>query len=286
MTRLVATPKVKKIALNATKSSGKGSTLQMILAMKQRSPYLIALAIPVLLSASVRAQTQPASTPAAAPFFQHWSLSLLAGPSLPTGTFASKDNSSSEPGHARIGAGAELDLTYWLNRSFGVMFAAGGQEISVAPFTPYLTARTEGSTIKNDPWKVGRFLAGGTFRRPLSARFTVDIRVLGGLLKTSIPGYTYYPPFEFAPHPGPTRWAAFSLPWTFAYEAGAGLQWQLPGRLFLRMDAGFIGADPNNNKAILIYNPPAGVTTIGIAPPPPKQPITVLQLGVGAGIHF
>jgi len=244
--------------------------------MKKRLLYNLTFLI--VLNMTANAQTTPEKP-------SRWSLSLSAGPSFPTGTFASNDRLSSESGHARIGAGAELALTYWLNRRFGLVFAAAGQENAIGTFTSLPDPGFGNVTIENDPWKIARFLAGGTFSHPLSARLSFDIRALAGLLKTSIPGYTYHTNSGSGQSNVQSDGHApgFSLPWTFAYEAGAGLQWQSPGRLFLRLDAAYTGADPRLHQEFTIT---VNGATTGTGTIEHKQPIGALQLGLGAGLRL
>ena len=244
--------------------------------MKKRLYY--PLAILIVLHTAANAQTTPEKP-------SRWSLSLSAGPSFPTGKFASKDLLSDESGDARIGAGAELALTYWLNPCIGLMFAAAGQENPIGTFTSPPDPGFGTLTIENDPWKIARFLAGGTFSHPLSAGFSLDFRALAGLLKTSIPGYTYHTNSGsgLSTSQSAGKAAAFPLPWTFAYEAGAGLKWQSPGRLFLRLDAAYIGADPRLHQEITITVNGATTGTGTIAH---KQPIGALLVGLGAGIRL
>ena len=238
------------------------------------------LLLPLVLLLQLSGRAQKAQEP-----LSRWSLSLSAGPAFPIGKFASKDQLASESGHARIGAGAELALTYWLNRSFGVVATAAGQENSIGTFTSVPNPGSGSATIQNDPWKIARFLAGGTFSHPLSGGLSLEIRALAGLLKTRLPGYTYHisSGSGLSSSQSGGKASAFSLPWTFAYEAGAGLKWQSPGRLFLRLDAAYTGANPKLHQDIIIM---VNGTTTGTGTIEHEQPIAALRVGLGAGIRL
>jgi hypothetical protein len=210
------------------------------------------LLVLILLAGLAPARAQKTQRPA-----NPWSLSILAGPTIPAGAFASTDLLNSEAGRARTGAGAELALTYWPIRSIGIMVAVAGQINSMRPYTASRFGYPGIITAQNDPWKIARYLAGPTASLGLSKRLSLEGRLLGGVLKTSYPSvvYTYNNSLT-------DRFHATSIPWTFDWEAGAGCKWQLPGKGFLLADVSYQISKPWSH------------------------PIQSVQLGLGAGIGF
>ncbi|HEY4108546.1 hypothetical protein [Puia sp.] len=257
--------------------------------MKKQPLYVLAL-LAILQTTQVRAQTQTQlpeaqTQPAAAarqPAFHRWSVSLQAGPSLPVGKFASGNPTSDEAGHAHVGVGAELALTRWFNRRVGLTFAAAGQQNAIGAVTPPPNPVTGTVFTRNDPWKVGRLLAGATLDLPLSSpRLSLVVRALAGVIKTTSPANTLR--LYVSGNPLDVKIAAVPFSWAFAYEAGASLKWQSPGRLFLLADAAYGGAKPNFYKEYPIMVDPVTRSVITVQH---KQPIGAMQISAGAGISF
>jgi len=222
---------------------------------------------------TARAQTDAPKHPA----IHKWSLDLSAGLAVPVGKFASNDYNA-ESGHAKVGATAEFAVTRWLNPSFGITFAAAGQENSIGKFTTYTNPGPAYST-EYDSWKLARLLAGVSFNRRLSKTgFSIGVRALAGVLKTSAPGYTEY----IGNHQNEVRTPSSPLHWAFAYEAGAGLKWQSTGKLFLLLDAAYAGSTPEYMRTynLIEYGRPASYAIRH------NQPISTVQFRVGAGLRL
>ncbi len=176
--------------------------------------------------------------------FSRWSIGLSAGPSFPTGKFTDENTSDLRSGYALTGVGAELTGGYRLNPSFGLVAMAGWQENKQKiPQQPY-----NNPTILIDPyilvapppshtWNIVRLLTGISYAHPFSthSRLSLQIRALGGLLKTSIP---------VVMNSIASTENSQTLPWTFCYQADAGLKWKLSSKFSLTTTAGYTESSP------------------------------------------
>lgn len=181
----------------------------------------------------IRAQAQNAPSP--------WTIGFAAGPAFPTGSFANKTPSYDTYGSATTGVGVELTAGYRLCSHFGLVAFAGDQSNSrdlskfAARFpqngaTPgYLAAR----------WDIFRLLVGGAYTQSLSKHGgpILQIRLLGGALKTKVPASSIYSdPIQNA--------VALPMPCTFSYQADAGLKFKLARTLSLVTTAGYAAGNP------------------------------------------
>ena len=191
----------------------------------------------ILSFALVRAEAQEQ--------FSHWSIGFSAGPSFPTGHFGSKSNQD-KSGYAATGFSAEVTGGYAFNQSFGLALVAGEQKNKFAIFSQN-TAQPVAINTHNHDWRITRILTGGVFTRPFTTRKKLffQVRLLAGVLKTGIPGYSY----DLVGLPGqptPLHESApdLSMPWAFCYQADAGLKWKLSHGISLVLNAGYSGAQP------------------------------------------
>jgi hypothetical protein len=183
--------------------------------------------------------------------FSHWSMGLSAGPAFPVGGYADKSSTvglGSGAGHAKTGFSAEIYGLYRFDRHFGAALLAGGQENAIgSPANQLLNPGFNGIVTHNYNWKIGRILGGAVFDQPLSAqgRFSLRVRLLAGMLKTGIPGYSYT---LYGLGNGTTigggKASNIAMPWAFAYQADAGLTYKLSRGLSLVANTGYAGASP------------------------------------------
>jgi len=94
-------------------------------------------------------------------------------------------------------------------------------------------------------------MAGPVVDLPLSSRGPVALRIklLAGVLKTSLPGYSYTasvpPGSSFSGFSGYYRTnSPIGLPWAFSYQAEAGIRWRLTRQIDLVGNAGWFHAQP------------------------------------------
>jgi hypothetical protein len=175
----------------------------------------------------------------------HWSIGIVAGPSFPTGHFRSKTNQD-KSGYAATGFSAEVTGGYAFNRSFGLVLVAGEQENKFAIFSQNSAQPVAINTYNHD-WRITRILTGGVFTRPFRTREKLffQVRLLAGVLKTGIPGYSYdLVALPGQPIPLHESIPDLSMPWAFCYQADAGLKWKLSHGSSLVLNAGYSGAQP------------------------------------------
>jgi hypothetical protein len=221
------------------------------------SPALLLLTI-----SSMRAYTQDLPP--------RWSLGLAAGPAFPVGNFHRFPASDGGSGGANSGGGVELSGALRVWRALSATLVIEGQENSGTGvnywFIPPGTGKPIGSSKGND-WKIGRVLAGATYTWPLTKKTgpALLLRLLGGIQQTISPDNKeslLYPNFPDAVLvAGPLRTGSggaatvtspgLTFPWSFSYEADAGLQWRFRGRLSAVGYIGYEGAKPSINLAYI-----------------------------------
>lgn len=185
--------------------------------------------------------------------FPRWRALLVMGPSFPVGNFGNT-NWDSIPGRsgAAPGIAAELGLQYTLkNHHIGIGLVLGWQENGGN------TARVkDGLLIYNpdpnqirvqmDHWSVWKILAGPEFNWPLSihSKFRIETGVEAGILKTSIPAYSYQVYFADT-----HDWSAVgnissvTLPASFCYQVHVGMEYRLNYNILLKADANYSHAE-------------------------------------------
>lgn len=217
------------------------------------------------------------------------------GPSFPIGKFSNKNYTgsflSNADGLAKTGIGINLSLGYQLKKSFGSMLLLGYSQNKqdANSFDRYLK-NTFGAninrSIKTNNWNIFKIMAGGFFVAPFSPanKFSFKSKLLGGVCKTSIPGfkYAYSVPGNPIGTAGGGTIAQVNLSWSFCYQISAGLKYQLTQKIYVLTDAGYFGSNPVYKY---LYNPnfPNPGT---LAPAEKKIHLSSLQLMAGAGINF
>jgi len=217
--------------------------------------------------------------------FTHWSVGLSVGPAFPVGGFADKSGNvglGNGAGFAKTGIAAEIYGMYRFNRHFGAALVAGGQENAIGnPAHTVLSPGFNGIVTHNYNWKIGRILGGAVFDQPLSAqgRLSLRVRLLAGILKTGIPGYSYtlYNRAN-GTTTGGGKAPTLGLPWAYAYQADAGLTYKLFRGLSLVANTGYAGATPGQTYYYMILDNNSYYTS-GMGKR--KAPTGTVHLGVG-----
>jgi len=216
------------------------------------------------LTATVANAQPPAGTPSKAE--ARWSIALSAGPAIPTGSFVPQKvypqygngyTSVRPESEIKTGIGAELSLGFLVAGRFRLVAALSAQRNSGNPLgwqdTTTNLNNASSPAHPNTHWRMVRWLGGGEYALPLKkSPTTLFLRALAGAQKTRSPDYTVYfsqqatagggvspgqPPYQVnKSYPG------VSLPWTFAWEGDAGVEYRLAGRLLLTVSAGYSGS--------------------------------------------
>jgi hypothetical protein len=214
---------------------------------------------------TISATAQRASTsqppPTATTGIGRWSLSLETGPAFPVGAFHSIASMSPTAGFARTGYSTGLSVNYRIYHHLGITLAGALQENPSAttplfPDEPGLQGQRP-STVTRKDWSMVRLLAGPSWSIPLLPKkgLSLRFRALAGALKTKVPDMAVFTPgLPNALTTGSTDYFSYgSLPWAFAYQADAGLQWNVTRRLALTLDAGYSGSKHEENYKYADY---------------------------------
>ncbi len=188
-----------------------------------------------------------------------WSLGVAAGPASPVGDFHRFTGVFGGVGGANSGGSVELSGALRIWRALSAAIVVEGQENSGTGVDYWLfapgTDKPVGSSKGND-WKIARVLAGAVYSWPLTKKTgpVLLVRLLGGVQRTISPDYkdelaNLLPgPLHTGPAPSITS-PGLTFPWSFAYEADAGLQWRFHSRFSAVGYAGFEGSKPSINLA-------------------------------------
>jgi hypothetical protein len=186
---------------------------------------------------------------------QHKSqLSLSFGTSLPVGNYAQKDTNGSLVGFAygkvvngtglaKTGINLSLDYKYYLSDSWGLALQLKGQRNSVdANFIRQyiLDHGASTATAQSDSWVAGSILAGGFYHTPIcrkTDKWEMQLKLMGGILKTKIPGQTEYATYPQQGNPLPLITYGTRDPQPlgvgFAWQIGTQMQYHLSKKVSL-----------------------------------------------------
>lgn len=232
-----------------------------------------------------------------------FSAEVLLGPSIPVGKFADKSvntlGASEASGWAKMGPALQVAFNYHIKPAYGITLLFGGQEnkqdaSALNEMVKQYYPNGDRYTVSTKSWKSWKMLAGGFFRAPLSdaGKWYFQGKLLAGMLKTSVPAYSYSAyttingsimPLGSGSHSGPT------LPWSFCYQLDAGLGWQFSKKLSLLLDVSYFHAEPIWKYTLYVIIPPP------ITVPPPngggtptqtKVPVSGLNIMAGMGFRF
>jgi opacity protein-like surface antigen len=213
---------------------------------------------------------------------------LSIGPSFPVGKFASKDYQDTSAGFANTGVAASISLGYRLNNKFSLLLNFGGSQHGrdAEPIEKRYGQGMSGRdvTVTSDKWKAGKIMAGGRLSLPISSAgkvfFTSDL--LAGVCKTAIPEYSGVITVNNMLS-GSFMWSKISLPWSFSYQVGAGVNYNLNGKIYLLGHLSYFDSRPVHHT-MRNTNPPnfAGP----YVPVDIKYSLSSLNFLLGAGIGF
>lgn len=252
-----------------------------------------------------------AQSPMAKKQQSRWFAGLTAGPSFPLGKFAAKDPYDVQAGLAKTGPALQLTAGYFFHPRLGAMFLAGGQinpqdAEAYGRFIKGQYGATSRYSVHTRNWNMLRLMAGPVFELPLSPQGPVALRVklLAGVLKTSMPGYSYTVTTYYVAT-GPTgspvggsstssqTFSSTSLPWAFSYQAEAGVRWRLTRQIDLVGNVGWLHAQPVRKYKLPISSMlSSGPVFTGLLMPATyvevkqKIPISDLHIQTGVEVRF
>jgi len=200
-----------------------------------------------------------------------FSVQMAVGPSFPAGKFADKslhsDTTSNPGGWAKPGLAVQLAIRYRVNKTSGITVQGGWQEnhqdgstLKESLITTYPTYHHYQVDAKT--WKSGKILAGGYLIFPLPGnKIQIEPEVLAGVLKTSVPGYSYAAYNDSIrlgePFPQNGSFSGRTLAWAFCYQAGANVNWKFNSKVFFLASLDFFHAAPSWSYTTYPFYPSA-----------------------------
>lgn len=217
------------------------------------------------------------------------------GVNIPVGQFANKAHTDefyqeAQNGMAKTGISGALFVGYNVIKNINLLltFTATRNHQDNKSLEQYWTVPTNvatGAHVKTGNWNIFSILGGAEYSIPVTSkkRLITLIKISGGACKTTAPGYTGNPYL-----PDGTEISGFfvvdePLKWTFCYQAGAGVRYQLNKQFLLSGNVAYFDAAPD--KEITFY--PNGP----ILPGPSKTihrkyRLGSIQTGIGIGIQL
>jgi hypothetical protein len=214
------------------------------------------LIIPVL---SLLLFTEAAAQSKSHPFM----VSLTGGLSSPLGQFADNNVATLSTGSSMIGAAktgwnGNIQLGYRLNTHFGIALTGGISEYKrdgdiFAKYYELIYGNT--STVDSKQWSVVKVLAGPTYTAAVSKKLSFRSGLSAGIAKTAVPGYS----FTTHNSTGEVLWVGTvnkaKMPAAFAYQANAGLGYDLSSTVLLLFDMSYFDATTTNKRIPLMGGP-------------------------------
>ncbi|MBN8879950.1 MAG: outer membrane beta-barrel protein [Sphingobacteriales bacterium] len=199
-------------------------------------------------------------------------VSLTGGLSFPVGRFADNNVATLSTGSSMIGAAGtgwtgNIQIGYRLNTHFGIALTGGVSEYKRdgSIFAKYYELiYGNKSTVDSKQWSVVKVLAGPTYTATLSKKLSFRSGLSAGIVKTAIPDYSFTingPMGEILLERSAGK---AKMPAAFAYQANAGLGYELSKKVMLLFDVNYFDATATDNRPPSMGRP--------IMPSPNPQP--------------
>jgi opacity protein-like surface antigen len=220
---------------------------------------------------------------------------LSLGPSLPVGRFAATSVNSEKkvPGFAKPGLGVQFSAGYYLNKSFGLLVTGGYAVHSQDDQTRIESFKNAGVTtihLDSENWKEIKVMAGGFYVIPLTpaSKWRLFTKLTAGVCKTAVPKINYTGYTTDSRIPVNLENGKTSMPWTFAYQASAGLQYNLSQKWYVGVDASYFNAAPVQKYNFTAYTLSPGSTVPTGQPVSGKNSYSLAAINalVSVGINF
>jgi hypothetical protein len=222
------------------------------------------------------------------------SVEISTGLSLPVGKFGDKainDTTTAESsGWAKPGPALQIALNYQIKKSFGVSLLLGGQlnkqdnKSVAADQHRYLQGDSTLIVVSSKSWQIKKIMGGIYSPIPFSKSLFFQPRILVGILKTSIPGFSYT---TYSLQNGGQMLSgrgqnlSLPLPWAFCFQLDADLHKQLSAKTYLTFGVSYSYAEPKWKYTI--YPTPIATSGTGHTT---KYPISSINAMVGLDYRF
>jgi hypothetical protein len=210
--------------------------------------------------------------------------SFAIGPSIPIGSFGSKDINNSNAGFANVGSKMELNagirLTPVVNLNMKGFYSLNGYDESGA--INKLTLQQPGSNWKTigGSWEIYGLLAGLSYSYPITGKFTADLKALGGVMQTSAPAMT------FTSNSGNSLTANKLSSTSFAYQLSFDGAYPLGRLIDLTGSLEYLSSSPALNSSQSFVGPQSGVNIVGSGNSNANQSISIFSMNLGFRVKF
>lgn len=206
-------------------------------------------------------------------------LSIGLGPSIPLSDFASTSTGNDDAGYALNGGNLNLTFAYRIGSNLGVtgMLTGTSNPVNVTALAQdfkenYPSADWE---ITADRWKIGGLMVGGFGTFPITERFTFDVRLLAGVLQSTMPKVTAK---ATAGALGASATREEKMATALTFDLGFLFRYQVGNSICLLAGTDFIGANPK-------YNDVKTTTSFGNSSSQDiDQVYSTMNINVGIGI--
>lgn len=170
-----------------------------------------------------------------------YSVDFSVGPSIPLGKFADKNYTAvpNANGLAKTGFSMYANMRYTFSNHIGLTLSAESSfnKQDPAAFSDYLNYGAVypiNARIVTDYWRLFKLLTGPYYQGYFSNhRLSYLISILAGASKTTVPSHSWAVYTQSGILQYEEQQSSVPLPWSFAYQAGGALQYDLKNDLYL-----------------------------------------------------
>lgn len=176
-------------------------------------------------------------------------ISINAGIASPTGNFAKGDYADEKSGFAKTGVHLNFSAVHYFNKNWGFNLLLGYSKYGYNGTQSLADGYKEDSgTDSTTLYTKGNnsslsILAGPYYRIPLSSKFSVDLRALGGYVNTHLAGFQVF--YEDYIENAMTQ--KESSGGSFGYQLGAGLTYSITNKIAIKANADYFSSKPKIN---------------------------------------
>jgi hypothetical protein len=175
-------------------------------------------------------------------------IGISVGPSIPVGSFASKNTDNSKAGLATTGAIFDVSFAYKLKKNIGLAALLRGQynPVNVQPLADKMNSQMSGASAytNGDGWSSGGVMAGLYSAYPLNhkATFILELKTLAGFMNTTSPQIDMT-----ISSPEGSGWVKqhSATATSFSYLFNAGLRFNTGKRIAFTLNADYSDYTPN-----------------------------------------
>ena len=202
---------------------------------------------------------------------------ITGGISVPSGNFTSTDYGNDKAGFAGSGYNLGLTGTWFIERNFGItallsyhQYSYHGINSMAAGFQDAFDVDSASASQKGTNHSFN-ILVGPYYSIPLTSKFSIDLRLLGGITNNTLAGYDVVLTDAGITHPPLTQNTATAT--SFGMQGGVALRYNVSRHWALMLNTDYFYSKPdftivnvdrnaNAGREITSYNQPiAGVNT-------------------------